>query len=68
MTYQVTLVNVHTAEDLTVDICNQSSAADAQRVAETAYEGFRVTRITRNTESPLETAEAWMTEGALGDF
>ena len=44
MTYSVTLINCNTAENLTVDI-DQESALDAQRVAEDLYEGYRVIRI-----------------------
>ena len=65
MTYAVTLLNVNTAEPLTIDI-EQESALDAQRVAEDLYEGYRVTRIVRAPS--LWSNAPVIADGALGDF
>lgn len=65
ISYHVTLVCVNTQEELGVDI-EQSCAIEAQRVAEGLYEGYRVTRISRNPD--LWSNAPAIADGALGDF
>ncbi|WVP99933.1 hypothetical protein [Synechococcus phage MA10] len=66
MTYQVTLLNTLTAEELVIDV-EQTDAFQAQQVATNLYEGYRVTKVLPSADGLL-TANANLTEGALGDF
>ena len=66
MTYQVTLLNTLTAEELVVDV-EQTDAFQAQQVATNLYAGYRVTKVLPSDDALL-TADANHTEGALGDF
>ncbi|QIN96967.1 hypothetical protein [Synechococcus phage S-H34] len=66
MTYQVTLLNTLTAEELVVDV-EQTDAFQAQQVVEQFYADYRVVKI-ENALDALLAANYNLTEGALGDF
>ena len=66
MTYNVTLQHKLTSEVLVIDI-EQPTAWDAKHAAERVYGDFRAIRVI-DTINALETANAALTEGALGDF
>ena len=66
MTYHLTLIETKTQSTLEIDI-EQTSAFNAQKVAESLYEGYQVVRIA-NTLSAHLTADYTLTEGALGDY
>ena len=66
MTYQVTLLNTLSAEELIIDV-EQTDAFRAQEVAKDLYSGYRVTKVSRSSDALLN-ANPDHTEGALGDF